>query len=222
MGNAHDSTMPWPPSPITARKTSRPRRTTANSALRHTAHHGLPMATRIVSWTTNTVHPADDATNSTTPTQNGQLPRGRVPDVGQQEHVDQRDDRTERHDQHQGGPDRLAGEPSGRRDPAQGADADVELADPGDEDERRDDLGGLTHLGGIEEPRREDPAEQPCERAHARADRERQAVVQPVGPPRARGLGGRRPHLHWATTACRSRNGTLTAVRTYSAVAGCQ
>ena len=91
MGSAHDSTMPWPPSPITARAISRPSRTTANSALRHTAHHGLPMATRIVSWTTNTVHPAADATNSTTPTQNGQSPGGRVPDVGQQEHVDQRD-----------------------------------------------------------------------------------------------------------------------------------
>ena len=56
----------------------------------------------------------------------------------------------------------------------------------------------------------------------ARADRERQAVVQPVGPPSAWGLGGRGPYLHCATTACRSRNGTLTAVSTYSAVAGCQ
>ena len=82
MGSAHDSTMPWPPSPITARTISSPSRTTANSALRHTAHHGLPMATRIVSWTTNTVHPAADATNSTTPTQNGQLPAAVYPMSG--------------------------------------------------------------------------------------------------------------------------------------------
>ena len=142
-------------------------------------------------------------------------PRGRVPDVGQQEHVDQRDHRAERHDQHQGGPDRLAGEPARGRDPAQGADADVELADPGDEDEGRDDLGGLPHLGRVEEPRREDPAEQACERAEPRADRERQTVVQPVGPPSTRGLGGRRPYLH-----CADLTASIVTARPPRAAAG--
>jgi hypothetical protein len=84
-----------------------------------------------------------------------------VPDVGQQEHVDQRDETTQRHDQEQQAPDHLAGLRARRRHPAQRADAHVELADTGDEDERRDDLRGLPDLGGLEEPGREDPAEQP-------------------------------------------------------------
>ena len=62
------------PSPTRPSTTISPRRTAANSALRHTAHHGLPSATRRVSCTTNTVHPAVTATNRTTPTHHGRPP----------------------------------------------------------------------------------------------------------------------------------------------------
>ena len=224
MGSTHDSTMPCAPSPIRPARPAAPggRRRTARCATPPTT--ACPCATRMVSCDDEHRPPAAAATNST---HADPARRGRPAVVDAM--TGGRARRPARRARRAG----MIASPTQTAVPVKRPAAGIHRsmptlrlswATPANEDERRRPRRpGRSGRG--DEPGREDPAEQARDRAHGRADREGQAVaavVQPVGPPSARGLGGRGPYLHCATTACRSRNGTLTAVSTYSAVAGCQ